>query len=162
MPASNRRSSRTTTVIDATRALRRLICRVLIGVFVSAQLAITAHACPAFGPSQPMTKVSAVPTTEMVASMDAHDMSSAEAASSHAGMDGALSSVCVGHCQFGQQMPDQTPAPAVFPALLSSLYALPSLDQASALAAARAASARKGPTAPADPPHAILHCCMRD
>jgi hypothetical protein len=148
-------------VIDTTRALRRLICRLLIGVLVSAQLAITAHACPGFGPSQPLTGDIAVPTAEMAADMDNHDMSSAEAASSHADMDGSLSNVCVGHCQFGQQT-DQTPAPAVFTALLSSLYTLPSLDQASELAAARAASARNGPTAPADPPHAILHCCMRD
>jgi hypothetical protein len=149
-------------VIDMTRALRRLICSVLIGVLVSAQLAITAHACPNFGPSQPLTKDTAAPATEMVAGMDAHDMSSGEAGSSHADMDGSLSNVCVGHCQYGQQMPDQTPAPTVSTALLSSLYALPSLDQASELANVRAASWRDGLPASGDPPHAILHCCMRD
>src|SRR5438552_19186798 len=74
-------------------------------------------------------------------------------------MDQASPNLCVEHCHTGQQSADQVAAPAVSPALLTSLYTLsptpqpawPSGPPAASLSALVAAS----------PPHAILHCCLR-
>lgn len=157
----------TLIVIAVTQAFRRLICRVLIGVFVSAQFAIAAYACP--GVSESITTEAAVSGTVVAAekgtgSMDAHTSMAGpnmDGSDGHAGLDPMLPNLCSGHCQFGQQAADHTPAPAVSPALLSALYTLPAADGSSAYGARRARY-RESPPGAGDPPHSILHCCFRD
>jgi hypothetical protein len=84
----------------------------------------------------------------------------APAATSGDGMDSMLPNLCVAHCQYGQQNVDTIPQPSVAVALLTTLYALPPLGEGTAHAGPLAAPMRLHPAA--DPPHAILHCCLRD
>lgn len=150
-------------VISVTLAFKRLICRVLIGVFVSAQFAIAAYACPELSGSI------------TAAAPQAHSVSSATAMDAHGSMAGlkmdgngravidpSLPHLCMGHCQFGDQSADHTPAPVVSPALLTAMYTLPPADEAAASRVPRASSLRGGPPGAGDPPHTILHCCLRD
>jgi len=123
------------------RALSKLICRVLIGVFVFAQLAVAAHACPGLeqSPSQ-ATEAQAMPGCDQ--------------------MDRSASNLCAEHCHFGQQSSDTVPAPVVLAPMLALLYAvLPVADAAGATAVG--APATDAPPAAPPPPHAILHCVLR-
>lgn len=157
----------TLILIAATLAFRRLICRVLIGVLLSTQFAIASYACPASGTpdaehqasssTASMASLELVDTTGPHSGMDAADTSSGQ---THPGMAPTLPNLCLSHCQFGQQTAEHTPAPVVAPALLTALYTLPSLDRAAA--SPRLISRADRPAVVADPPHAILHCCLRD
>jgi len=136
-----------------TLAHRRSICRLLIGILVSTQLAIAAFACsgkPGVGMVEP-------PAATVVAM--ASD-SVAPAATKGDGMDSTLPNLCVAHCQYGQQSVDTIAQPSVAVALLTTLYTLPPFGEATTLAGPLAASTHLH--AAADPPHAILHCCLRD
>lgn len=160
----------TAIVIAVTLAFKRLICRVLIGVFVSAQFAIIAYACP--GLSESITAGAAEPgsvssaTAEgQAAAMDAHEsMAGLKMGGNdgHAAIDPDLPHLYMGHCQFGKQSADHTPAPVVSPALLTAMYTLPPAEEAAASRVPRASSLRGGPPGAGDPPHSILHCCFRD
>lgn len=144
-------------MISVTLAFQRLICRVLIGVFVSAQFAIAAYACPELPRS-------VAADAQEAAAMDAHaSMAGPQMAGNdgHAAIDPGLPHLCLGHCQFGKQSADYTPAPVVAPALLTAIYTLPPAKEAAAARVPRASSLR-GPPGTGDPPHAILHCCLRD
>jgi len=123
------------------RALKRWICRLLIGVFASAQLAIAAHAG------------SGMPGLALLA----HGPASESMVMKDGGVDPMLSNVCTGHCQYGHPSAN---APAMPPAPLTSLYVLPPLHVSAEPTRSLLGPARPLP-AP-DPPHAILHCCLRD
>lgn len=154
-------------MISVTLALKRLICRVLIGVFVSAQFAVAAYACPELSPSV-TDEARSVPTAaaEMAsAAMGAHGSTNGlqtHGNHGYAGMDPGLPQLCMAHCQFGNQSADHTPLPAVSPALLTAIYTLPPVQEAAASRVPRANLLRGGPSGASDPPHAILHCCLRD
>ena len=149
-----------------TQACKRLICRVLIGVLLSAQFAVAAYACP--GLADTITaEVASAPS----AGSAAHDVPAGVAQMAAASMDGAAGHepidpasphLCMGHCRFGQQSADHTPAPAVPTALLIAMYSLPTADTAAVSVLPTASSQRGGPPGAGDPPHAILHCCFRD
>jgi hypothetical protein len=127
----------------------------LIGVLVSTQLAISAFACsgkPGMGMPDP-------PAAAPAAAM-ADPGGAARAATRGDGMDSMLPNLCVAHCQYGQQSVDNTAQSSVPVALLTTLYTLPPLGEGMAHARPLAAPIR--PHAAADPPHAILHCCLRD
>lgn len=156
-------------MIAVTAAFKRLICRVLIGVFVSAQFAVAAYACPGIAESMAAgtaesCNVFSATTEEPAATMDAHAPMVAlqtDGDGGRAAMDPTLPHLCVGHCQFGKQSADHTPAPVVAPALLTAMYTLPAAE-AEAARAPRAGSPGRGAPRAGDPPHAILHCCLRD
>lgn len=154
-----------------TSALKRLICRVLVGVLLATQFAVAAYACSGFG-----TQPRAGEATAAVALSDlpSANLSQADPVVSQLGMmdrliatpdgesgrlDPTHPNLCIAHCQFGQQSADHTPAPAPFPVLLTALYSLPPGDGETRLSATPAAYRA---TVPGDPPHAILHCCFRD
>jgi hypothetical protein len=127
------------------RTLNQLICRVLIGVFLFAQLAITGHACPGLGQQAPKAAMQAEMADAMPAGCD------------HMGQKSA--NLCVEHCKAGQQSADTAPAPVVMAPALALLYEL--ADDAGH---ADQALGRPGgdPLLAATPaPHAILHCVLR-
>jgi hypothetical protein len=129
-----------------TRALRRLVGRVMVGVMLLAQLLVGAHACPALsGGAAQGSPVAAV----------------AGACEGMAGMsDPAHPGLCATHCKADPQSSqvDIPPVPAV--ALVSLYTVLPTVPEAVAPMSATAASVDSAALAP-PPPHAILHCCIR-
>ena len=78
----------------------------------------------------------------------------------HAGMDAAQPNLCAAHCHQGQQSSDHASATVVPVALLTSRYELPALDRHAVRTGALAGL--PAPPAAVDPPHAILHCCLRN
>lgn len=129
------------------RALKQLICRVLIGVFLFAQLAVSAYACP--GHAQAMPKVA--------------EMAPQHADPMPAGcdqIDRKAPNLCAEHCKAGQQSSDTAPTPAVSAPTLALLYVLPDVTRAAAGSVAPGRTSDPLPSA-APPPHAILHCVLR-
>lgn len=152
-------------MISATLDFKRLICRVLIGVFVFAQIAVAAYACPQLS-SVVADEARNVATAEAAsAAMDAHgstDCLATQGDHGYAGMDPGSPHLCLAHCQYGNQSADHTPAPVVPPALLTAMYTLAPAEEAVASRIPRASLIRGGPPGASGPPHAILHCCLRD
>ena len=127
------------------RALNKLICRVLIGVFLSAQLAVAGYACP--GPGQATSQ--AVETqAEKPSAMPGCDQ-----------MDRDAANLCAEHCHFGQQSSDTAPMPVVFPPVPALLYVLPA--DAEAQSDGRPVPSANPPLDAPPPSHAILHCVLR-
>lgn len=145
---------------------RRSICRLLIGVLVSTQLAIAAYACNGIarmGQGLPITAAMAMDRSGVA---DPAGSISAAAANQDEGpgpgcsrLDPALPNLCVAHHQYGQQSADHSPAPTVPAALLIGLYTLAPPGEPSERAASAAGPG--DPPAAVDPPHAVLHCCLR-
>jgi hypothetical protein len=75
------------------------------------------------------------------------------------GMDPAAPNLCQEHCRQGQQS-DQTHMPTVPAVLLTGLYFVSPAPAAKAPKVPSAAPVER--LAAASPPHAILHCCLRD
>lgn len=138
--------------VMATLSHRRSICRWLVGVIVSAQLAVAAFACatiPGLGALDPTA-------ANVVAIADY----SGVVLGPTGGADSTSPNLCVAHCQFGQQNADSTAEVSVPVMLLTTLYTLPPLGDEPARA--RPLGAPLHLLAAAEPPHAILHCCWRD
>lgn len=133
--------------MSRTRALNQLIGRALIGVFLVAQLAVAAYACPGLAQS---ASVAAQPMAE-TATGDMPDGCGQ--------MDQKAANLCAEHCKFGHQSSDTSPAPAVAAPVLAVLYVLPVIVAASP--EGRPATAPDPLLAAAPPPHAILHCVLR-
>ena len=127
-----------------TRALRKAICRALIGAILFAQLAIAAYACPV--QQNTMTVDFAAPASAATAGMLEL-------------VDDDAANLCVEHCRYGQQSAEQSPAPALSVAILNLLYEMP--VSPGAAARARPPLPPKPSLAAVFPPHAILHCCLR-
>lgn len=152
-------------VISATQSFKRLICRVLIGLFVFAQLSVAAYACPDLSGSgahhsdnEPSASVEMVSDTTG-ADGPAHGLHTS-GEHRYVGMDPGSPNLCMGHCQAGNQSVDYTPAPTVSPALMTVMYTLPPAEEA--VAAPRTSLLLGGQPGASEPPHAILHCCFRD
>jgi hypothetical protein len=151
-----------------TRGFKRWIARTLIGVMVLAQLAIAAYACPAVAAAVESAKsanVSQAPTEMADAGEQAATLATPAAPATMncdqmpAPMDDAAPNLCAQHCQYGQQSDHaQTlTAPAV---LLTSLYTVAPLSRA--LQLPPSTDVPVDLFAAVSPPHAILHCCLRD
>ncbi|AKU11575.1 hypothetical protein AzCIB_1679 [Azoarcus sp. CIB] len=150
------------------RRAERLICRLLVGILLFAQLAVAAYACPQWsstgsGLATSMAGMSSMadPAAMAPASEDSAGATAvADMAPGCAGMDQPdpdNPNLCVEYFHFGQQS-DHTQAPTVPAALLVSLYIIPALP--APMTPARPA-ASPSLLAAAPPPHAILHCCFR-
>lgn len=142
----------------------RSVGQLLIGVLISTQVAIAAHACA--GPLH--TDMSAGNQgTEAIATMVSAGPAGSVAPEAGAatdvgeGMDADLSSLCVAHCQKAQPSADQAQSSAMPAVLVSYLYAIPPLSEHF-----ESPKALRGPGHPppvaADQPHSILHCCLRN
>ncbi len=134
------------------RGFARWVARLLIGVVLTAQLAVSAYACPGLAtiPADALAgSVSASPSTAP-AMPDCENMGAA--------LDPAFANLCAEHCRQGDQ--HDPPAGLALPAaLFSALYSTPPAGEPKARAPSRADPART-PAAPA-PPHTLLHCCFR-
>jgi len=129
-----------------SRAGTALICRVLIGVFVFAQIAVSAYACPG-------GSVSLGGVTEMIA----QDMPGCD---EMAQPDQQAPNLCIEHCKVGQQTNDTNATPVVMAPVSALLYVLwtPATVHEGE---GRVASSVDPLLAAAPPPHAILHCVLR-
>lgn len=149
-----------------TRRLRQLLCRLLVGVLLFAQLAIASYACPvrmpATAPDEAIALADASSTGQPGKAMVDAAMTADSMADSCDGMAGGQDpdspNLCAAHCEFGQQS-DQTRTPALPAALPNSLYiAFPHLE---AVGPTRSVAGSPRLFAATSPPHAILHCCFR-
>lgn len=151
-----------------TRALRRIVCRALIGVMLFAQLAVAAYACPDLAslarPAEASSSLAAA-ARDGAASPGAAmaDMAIGGLIANCDQMPGSLDeaspNLCAEHCRYGQQS-DQTATPTVPVVVLSSLYTVPAVPEASP--PARPSAALDSARAAAATPLAILHCRFRD
>jgi hypothetical protein len=152
-----------------TWRVKQLLCQLLIGMLLFAQMAIAAYACPQLSPGG-FTQPSAAPAIASDGAQTGSDasVSGSDAASPVADMaaccdgmgqpDPDHPNLCTEHALFGQQS-DQTQTPTVPAVLLASLYIVslvPELTEPT-----RPATASANLLAAASPPHAILHCCFR-
>jgi len=127
------------------RELRRLVCQLLAGMLLFAQLAVAAYACPGLAAEVPAVAAASMPE------MPGCDQ-----------MDPDAAALCAEHCRFGQQSADAAPQPAVQAATPTLLYLLPDLPLL-AVGPGGAFHASPDAAVPAAPPpsHAILHCVLR-
>jgi len=153
-----------------TSGFRRLIARVLIAVFVFAQLATAAHACVSLGLDAAGVSAGQRATTAAPSTLTGHVekliAAVANADRGHCGArgcndaDSAFSNICDAHCQSEQQRVEATPSIKVAPAvLLTTGYQIAPMDRGTVQ---RGLDPRW--LAPPDavvPPHTILHCCFR-
>jgi len=130
-----------------TRALNRLICRVLIGLVLFAQFAVTSHACPTEGyaSSHAATHVGAQVVDATADTAGDSDLNS--------------SNLCVAHCTTAQQASDVSPTPAVAQPALG--FMLISFDVEIDASCGRTAAAMDPLLKVPSPPHSLLHCVFR-
>ncbi|CAN7776946.1 hypothetical protein LJR290_007857 [Variovorax sp. LjRoot290] len=136
--------------------------RALIGVLLFAQMAIAAYACPGLlpGTSTEMQMLSGNAATLEV-SNTAMSTAASQATSPCADMAGATDpspNLCAEHCRYGQQS-DHAPTLTVPVVLLTTLFITPYATDVAMRP--RPAAAASSALASVDPPHAILHCCLR-
>ena len=154
-----------------TRHFLRTLCRTLIGVVLFAQLAVSAHACPALSSAATMTPRMALPAVPDAGPIDAAMASAATVATGAMAdsqatrcedmtgpIDAGFANLCAEHCHQGQQS-DHAPALSVPAAMRSALYITASAPEP--MIAPRPAAAAPSALAAASPPLAILHCCFR-
>lgn len=141
----------------------------MVGVFLYAQLAVAAYACPQLSPAgfnQPSAaSVMAADRNQTGSdSTAANSEAASPVADMAAGCDGMGQpdpdnpNLCAEHSHFGQQS-DQTRTPTMPAVLLASLYIVSLATELTGPSLPAAASASL--LAAASPPHAILHCCFR-
>lgn len=147
-PARLELSERAPAQSNVPRSLyfKRNVLRVLIGVFVYAQLAFATYACN-MGPSG----------SADVATLGTMGQSHGPAQPSQVDPDQA--SLCAGHCQSDQQNADTRTLPVPPLALVAGYFSLEPLSASGERDSIVLASGALPPLA--DPPHAVLHCCLR-
>jgi hypothetical protein len=131
-----------------SRALRKAIGRLLIGVLLFAQFMVASYAC---------SELSGMPSTPK-----GHDvMVVADMSPGCDQMDHDAANLCAEHCRFGQQSADTAAVSVVLAAMPTLLYSLP-VEPAHLLGSGRPNPATGiSLAAAAAPPHAILHCVFR-
>lgn len=142
-------------VMSISRNMSRFIARLLVGVLVFAQAALSAYACPVM----PAGSMGDMEPGAMLGEQSRPGLGIDGMPAGSWRLDSAQPNLCAAHCQSGQQNVDGKSAPAVQSALPASLYPI----VASALLAEAAPTlAGVGHPPPAvSPPLAILHCCFR-
>jgi hypothetical protein len=133
--------------MGSLRTLSKLICRVLVGVFLFAQLAISGYACPGLGQTG-------------IADMGQQAQQSAPMPEGCDQLDQKAPNLCAEHCKVGQQSSDTAPVPVVIAPALTLLYVLP--DEVQAVDGTGLSGTSSDPLiAASPPPHALLHCVLR-
>jgi hypothetical protein len=134
--------------MSLTRALNKLICRVLIGVVLFAQFAVASYACPSAHAMGGASSAYQMAT-------DAGDGMS----NSYDDLDHQSPNLCAEHCKVGQQTTDTSPAPAISAPAQDVLYIVSqSIDAGTE---GQPAVVPDPLLAVPPPPHAILHCVFR-
>jgi len=145
-----------------SRAFRKAVSRLLIGVLLFAQFAVAGYACPGLSGMSSMAKGEEVMMMGAEATPEAGVAAKAtEMAPGCDQMDQDAANLCLEHCRHGQQSADTAPVPVVLAAIPTLLYSLP-LEPAPLLGSGRPAPAVDVSLAAAPPPpHTILHCVFR-
>lgn len=142
-----------------SRHFLRSICRMLIGVVLLAQMAVSAYACPGLaGAKMQMSSAAAVAGGQPSASDDGTVQAMPNCDDMAGAMDPSFANLCAEHCHQGQQS-DQAATLTVPAALLSALYITPLAPEPAATP--RPAADATSALVAASPPHTILHCCFR-
>lgn len=129
-----------------TRSYKRTLARLLLGVLVYAQLAVAAYAC-GVGSSPGSDRATGPAAVHVEALVHALQM------------DADQPTLCVAHCRSGQQNADAKPLPVPPFALVAGYFSLEPLSASGERDSPVLASGSLPPLA--DPPHAVLHCCLR-
>lgn len=116
-----------------TKAVRRFVCRSLVGAILFTQFAIAAHACDDFDAERDLSATVACPMAT----------------------ENDEATLCGEHCKYGHAASNGFQGPIVPPALLGARHALEPQLQRLDLSLPAFAS---GPAPPAPASHAILHC----
>ena len=145
--------------MSLSRALRQSVSRLLIGMVLFAQLAVSSYACPGLkvmdsvgngGTATAMHGVVADTAAEPAAMPPGCDQ-----------IDPNAANLCAEHCHQGQQSADTANVPAVSPGIPTFLYSL-SLEPQHSLGSGRSFPAPDARLdAAPEPPHAILLCVFR-
>ncbi len=149
--------------MKVTRAIRKSISRVLMGVLLFAQLAVASYACPGLSgmDSTSMLNSGAAPAI-LSAAVDA--MPTLQPSGMPPGcdqIDPDAANLCAEHCRQGQQSVDTSPASALSASVLTFLYSVPIEAQHAAGPCRSLPAADASVDAAPEPPHAILHCVFR-
>ena len=144
------------------RGFLRAVARGLIGVLLTAQMAIAAYACPA------LLSPSAAHLPNPAAEVSADEQSDASVAAPLAranncddmtgAMDPLSANLCAEHCKYGQQS-DQASTLNAPVAVLVALYANPLVPETAP--PPHPAAASMSALVAASPPHTLLHCVFR-
>lgn len=140
-----------------TRGFLRSVCRLLIGVVLTAQMAVSAYACPGLSKAALTPAASAVGGQTAVVDRAAAQQA-VDCADMMAAMDPSFANLCAEHCHQGQQS-DHAATLTLPAALLTALYITPLASEPAALP--RPAAGATSALVAATPPLAILHCCFR-
>jgi hypothetical protein len=149
-----------------TRAFRRLVGRVMVGIMLMAQLAIATYACPVAALAPMQAASMSMPAIGESMSQDRQTTPVQAAPAMHCGdmtaaQDSAHPVQCAAHCHADEKSSHvdvpQTPAPALMSLYIVSPTTVELVPPMSATAASVDTVAMPPP-----PPHAILHCCIRD
>ena len=132
--------------MELSRAIRKSISLMLMGVLLFAQLAVASYACPRLGGMDPAS-MSAVMPGGMAPGCDQ--------------LDPEAANLCAEHCRQGQQSADTAAAPAVSAAIPTFLYLIPTEPQHLPGSGRSAPAVDDSVGAAPEPPHAILHCVFR-
>lgn len=145
-----------------TRGFLRAVARGLVGVLLTAQMAIAAYACPALlSPSTANQQISAAGDSadERSGTVLGTPMSSVGNCDDMAGaMDPLSANLCAEHCKYGQQSDHASTLNAPM-AVLIALYANPLVPETATLP--HPATATMSALVAASPPHTLLHCVFR-
>lgn len=137
----------------------RSVARLLVGVLLLAQVAVSAYACPGLPGAKVLTMPDAVVTGDQAGVSDgAAVQAMADCDDMAGGMDPSFANLCAEHCRQGQQS-NQAMTLTVPAALLSALYVTPLTPES--IVAPRAAGHATSALVAASPPHTVLHCCFR-
>lgn len=144
------------------RGLLRAVARGLVGVLLTAQMAIAAYACPA------LVSPSAAPIQNPAAGASADELSASSVATSTGrsnkcddmagAMDPLSANLCAEHCKYGQQSDHASTLNAPM-AVLIALYTNPLAPETATLP--HPAAATMSALVAASPPHTLLHCVFR-
>lgn len=146
------------------RALRLFTARLLIGLLLCTQLGLAwkAQATMLVGvvAPTPNSMSTALPSAADRTGVRDMDGMAAEKHSSSFMANGSMVSMtaddCLAHCLYDQELANRSQGPVLPAAFLTRLYQLPALAQLASMPQGL------GEAPPGrDPPHAILHCCLR-
>ena len=137
-----------------SRAIRKSISLVLMGVLLFAQLAVASYSCPRLGGMDPASM-----TVSMTVSMP--ESMSVGMAPGCDQLDPEAANLCAEHCHQGQQSADTAASPAVSAAIPTLLYLIPTEPQHVPGSCRSAPAVDDSVGAAPEPPHAILHCVFR-
>ena len=136
--------------MDLTRAIRKSISLMLLGVLLFAQLAVASYACPRLGGMDPASMSASMPELMSVGMAPGCDQ-----------LDPSAANLCAEHCHQGQQSADTAASPAVGAAIPTLLYLIPTELQHLPGSGRSAPAVVDSVVAAPEPPHAILHCVFR-